>query len=110
MRRVLIILAFTLVATGCSFLKPYRVDIDQGNIVTIEKLKLVSLGMTQQQVNYLLGTPILVTPMTPDIKTYYYQNKPTSVGGVAQLVTLTFENGSLIKIEGVPYLQDADLL
>ncbi len=110
MRRAFLIFAFTLVATGCSVLKPYVVDVDQGNIVTIEKLNLVALGMTQEQVKYLLGTPIMATPLHSNIWAYYYHNRPLSMGGTAQLISLTFENGSLVNIEGTSQLLDADLL
>lgn len=40
-------------------LTPYRVDIQQGNVVTREQLALVKPGMPREQVRDVLGSPML---------------------------------------------------
>jgi outer membrane protein assembly factor BamE len=44
---------------ACS-LKPYRIDIQQGNVVTPEQVAQLKPGLTKEQVRFLLGTPLLV--------------------------------------------------
>ena len=43
---------------ACSF-KPYRIDIQQGNVVTAEQYAQLKVGMTREQVRFVLGTPLL---------------------------------------------------
>jgi len=44
--------------TACGF-RSYRIDIQQGNVVTPEQYAQLRVGMTREQVRFLLGTPIL---------------------------------------------------
>ena len=41
------------------FFSPYRPDIQQGNFVSQEMLAQLKVGMTREQVRFLLGTPLL---------------------------------------------------
>lgn len=50
--------AALLFTGGCS-LKPYRIDIQQGNVVSAEQFAQLRVGMTREQVRFLLGTPLL---------------------------------------------------
>ena len=43
---------------ACSF-QPYRIDIQQGNVITQEQIAALKVGMSKEQVRYLLGTPLL---------------------------------------------------
>lgn len=47
-----------LLGGGCS-VKPYRIDIQQGNVVSAEQFAQLRVGMTREQVRFLLGTPLL---------------------------------------------------
>ena len=42
-----------------SVINPYRPDTHQGNLVTKEMVDQLHLGMTQLQVQFLLGVPLL---------------------------------------------------
>ncbi|HDR1021231.1 TPA: outer membrane protein assembly factor BamE, partial [Pasteurella multocida] len=57
-----IILAFSI--TACSTVDKivYRIDVPQGNYLEAAAVKQLKVGMTAQQVQYLLGTPVLVEP------------------------------------------------
>ena len=41
------------------FLKPYRADVHQGNLVTSEMVLQLEKGMTDAQVQFLLGVPLV---------------------------------------------------
>jgi outer membrane protein assembly factor BamE len=70
--------------TGCSsttnfdnylpgFLKTYRIDIQQGNVVTQEMVDQLKVGMTREQVRFVLGTPLLVDPFKANRWEYVYR-------------------------------------
>ncbi|SUG51403.1 small protein A [Salmonella enterica subsp. arizonae] len=50
-----------MLTAGCSTLERvvYRPDINQGNYLTPTDVAKVRVGMTQQQVAYALGTPMM---------------------------------------------------
>jgi outer membrane protein assembly factor BamE len=57
-----------VVATGCV----YRPTIQQGNLLKIEDVDQVTVGMTRSQVRYLLGTPMVMDPFDPQRWDYVY--------------------------------------
>src|SRR5262245_52290145 len=38
----------------------YRMDIQQGNLLDVEQVEQVEVGMTRSQVRFLLGTPMVI--------------------------------------------------
>lgn len=76
-----------LVLTGCNtvseawdsprsvvpeFLQPYRADVHQGNLITSEMVLQLEKGMTQPQVQFLLGIPLLRDQSPPYRWDYIY--------------------------------------
>ena len=57
---------------GCSSLSPYKVPILQGNIIEEKDVEQLSEGLTKDQVQYLLGTPMLNSPLHPKRWDYNY--------------------------------------
>ena len=53
-----------MLTAGCSTLEKvvYRPDINQGNYLTPNDVSKIRVGMTQQQVAYALGTPMMSDP------------------------------------------------
>jgi outer membrane protein assembly factor BamE len=47
---------------ACGWLTPYRIDIQQGNVVEAAQLESLRSGLTRDQVRFLLGTPLLTDP------------------------------------------------
>ena len=65
----LLLLAFAVIgAAGCI----YRPNIQQGNVLEIEEIDQVTVGMTRSQVRYVLGTPMISDPFHPDRWDYVY--------------------------------------
>lgn len=57
---VLVVLSWLLLPLGgCSYLTPYKLDIQQGNVVKSEDLAKLQEGMSKDQVMRVLGTPLL---------------------------------------------------
>jgi outer membrane protein assembly factor BamE len=71
MRRTLTIIAATAAAAamcGCV----YRPSIQQGNLLQLDEIDQVKVGMTRSQVRYVLGTPMVSDPFQPDRWDYVY--------------------------------------
>ena len=63
-----LIIGFTLVLASCV----YRVDVQQGNLLEEDEIAAVKLGMTRNQVRFLLGTPMVDDTFHGDRWDYMY--------------------------------------
>lgn len=95
---------FILAATsGCVF----RANIAQGNIVEQDDLDQLEVGMTTNQVRFLLGTPMIDDPFNADRWDYAYYVK---VGRKSTLgkrwVAIFFEDGRVTEIRKDLELED----
>jgi outer membrane protein assembly factor BamE len=59
------------VASGCV----YRANIAQGNLIKQEDLDQAEVGMTRNQIRFLLGTPMIDDPFHKDRWDYVYYLK-----------------------------------
>ena len=100
------IAALTLAASllsGCSVASRlvYHIDINQGNYVAQEDVSMLRIGMTKQQVEYVLGTPMLVQPEYPNIWYYIYYHKPGHNTPIQKDLILTFnQDNHLSRMSG----------
>ncbi len=70
-----IILTFLLgiaTLTGCVFPGVHKLPVQQGNIVTQDMLEQLQPGMTPRQIEYVMGTPLLKTSLSPNVWHYFY--------------------------------------
>ncbi len=99
---LVVLLAVSTIA-GCSSSKlpgVYRLDIQQGNVITEEGLDQIQLGMERRKVQFILGTPLLTDPFNQDRWDYLYSLKKGGGDRVQRHVSLFFENDRLVRIEG----------
>ena len=76
-------------------------DVPQGNRVDPELVEQLEIGMSKNQVEFLLGTPAVVDIYRPDQWHYILFHKTGDDGTIFQRrLTLTFSNRLLTKIEG----------
>lgn len=81
----------------------YRIEIQQGNVITQEMVDQLRIGMTRRQVQFVLGAPMVVDPFHANRWDYVYNYDPGSDGlgeTTAQHVTLAFEDDRVISISG----------
>ncbi|EOV8087174.1 outer membrane protein assembly factor BamE [Providencia rettgeri] len=95
-------LSLALMSTGCSMMERlvYHPDINQGNYLTAKDIAKIQKGMTQQQVAYTLGTPMLSDPF--GTQTWYYVFRQELGHDPVQQETLTLifdRNGILTDIK-----------
>ncbi|MEE8307141.1 MAG: outer membrane protein assembly factor BamE [Gammaproteobacteria bacterium] len=63
-----LLLTSVLVLSGCV----YRIDIQQGNLLEQKAIDQVEVGMTESQVRFLLGTPMVADTFHQDRWDYMY--------------------------------------
>jgi outer membrane protein assembly factor BamE len=81
-------------------LKPYRMDIQQGNVVTQEMIAKVRPGMTRSQVRFALGTPLVVDAFHNDRWDYVYYFQAAGVVTEQRRIVVIFKDDKLQRIEG----------
>ncbi|AKO53729.1 membrane protein SmpA [Marinobacter psychrophilus] len=68
----LIALILTLFLAGCAFPGVYKINVQQGNIVTNEELAALTEGMPRSQVRAVMGTPLMLNPVDTSREYYVY--------------------------------------
>ena len=91
---VLIFCALAL-SSGCV----YRANISQGNLIEQEDLDQVEVGMTRNQVRFLLGTPLVDDPFHQARWDYvYFIRIGRNPATFKRWVTIVFENDIVVEI------------
>lgn len=112
MRKLLILISSiaSLFLVGCSsdpvvnrlpFV--YRIDIQQGNVITQDMVDQLRVGMSKRQVQFILGAPLLTDPFHAQRWDYVYVYEPGSHGSsdtTEQRVTLLFDGDRVAEISG----------
>ncbi|NIG98480.1 MAG: outer membrane protein assembly factor BamE [Serratia symbiotica] len=96
-----------MLSAGCSTFEKavYQPEINQGNYLTPTDVAKIQKGMTQQQVAYTLGTPMLQDPFGTQTWFYVFRQQPGHEGIIQQTLTLTFNSaGVLTEIQNKPDL------
>ncbi|GAB4473750.1 MAG: outer membrane protein assembly factor BamE [Burkholderiaceae bacterium] len=105
--RTLLAAAALCVLAGCesvrswtpTFLKPYRPDVQQGNVITKEMVDQLRPGMSREQVRFLLGTPLLTSIFHQDRWDYVYRLARGSGDVQARKLVVFFKDNRLDRFE-----------
>ena len=97
-----IVLGFFLLATcaSCSWLSPHRLTVNQGNILEQEDVERLAVGMSRDQVKFLLGTPLLADPFHLNRWDYIYSIQNGFEPRVQRRITLQFQGDVLASMQG----------
>ncbi|PRY64398.1 Beta-barrel assembly machine subunit BamE [Vreelandella songnenensis] len=98
--RIITLSVALTVVSGCSYVGVYKRDIPQGNLVTEQMVSKLQPGMTQDQVVYVMGRPLMEAPFDSNQWDYVYR-LDEAYGDVEQRrVTLTFDpSGRLSNVQ-----------
>ena len=109
MQKIMLTLFVASLLTGCSTLGVYKVDIPQGTPLTQAQASKVQVGMSHQQVRFLLGSPTISDPLNPLRWDYIYNYIPGTYAKKAKIpaahgqhLKVYFDNnGNVARIEGL---------
>lgn len=90
--------------------RPYRPDIQQGNFVSQEMVAQLKPGMTQDQVIFLLGTPLLTDVFHSDRWDYSFRLQKGNGEITTSRVTVFFKDKLVSSFEGGDLPTEKDYL
>lgn len=96
------LIAVLLLAVGvsaCSTIKKvvYRIDVPQGNYLEQDKIDQVQVGMTKEQVQYLLGAPVLKDVFNENRWDYVFINRKGHEEPIQHTLFVYFDQRNLVK-------------
>ncbi len=78
----------------------YKLSVQQGNVITQEMVDRLEPGMTRNQVEYVMGRPVLQDPFDDDQWVYLYTLEVPDLFVQAFKMVLIFEDDTLVSITG----------
>ena len=94
MQKFIIFIGLLVLLAGCT----YKMDIQQGNVVSEERLAKLKIGMDTKQVRFIMGPPLLTDPFHANRWDYYYSLKQQGEQTERYQITLYFEQEKLARI------------
>lgn len=82
------------------FLRPYRIDIQQGNFVSKEMVAQLRPGLTRDQVRFVLGTPLLTDMFHSNRWDYDFRLAKGNGEIMTSRVSVFFKDDVLEHVEG----------
>lgn len=98
MRRVLILIISLFIGqflAGCA----YKPDVQQGNTLDDKKMSQLKIGMTPQQVTFIMGTALLKDPFHNNRWDYIYTFAKNYDKAYRRILTLYFNDNKLSRID-----------
>lgn len=108
-RAVTVVIAIGVASplAGCSLASGFRLDVQQGNALDAERVDQLQIGMTERQVQFLLGSPAITAAFREGERwDYVYFRRPGIGRSERARLTVHFTNGRVSRIER--HLPDAD--
>jgi len=81
---------------GCSTFSPYKVPVLQGNIIEDQDVEQLVKGLSKDQVQYLLGTPLLNSPIHQQRWDYFYSVKVGNTVVAEKKLSLIFDQTNML--------------
>ncbi len=104
--RLISAVLLSLFLAGCSsyprILNEYKIDVQQGNVLTQDMVSQLRPGLTKDQVRFILGTPMLQDMFHANRWDYVYTYKKGSTGVVEMRKFAVFfdANNRLVRVAG----------
>jgi len=104
--RLIVTLSSIIALWGCQYvpilpgLTTYRIDIQQGNVITQDMVAKLKPGMTRQQVRFVMGTPPIVDPFHTDRWDYVYYLTRSDKGVEHRRLILGCDGEALKRVDG----------
>lgn len=102
--RSILLSVLALALAGCSIV--YKLPTRQGNVLEQKQLDKLEVGMTKDQVRYIMGTPIAADPFRPERWDYFGYYKSPRGDITSRDVILYFDGDKLKDMDGVKIARD----
>ncbi len=106
MRHIIVsfLVVISLISVSCTSklpsFRPYKMDIQQGNVVTSKMMLQLRPGMTKSQVRFIMGTPLIQDSFHSNRWDYFYQMRKDGKIIEQRRVILDFEKEALLRVRG----------
>lgn len=101
---IFFVLVVASLGSGCGAklpsMKPFKMEVQQGNVVTSKMLLQLRPGMTRTQVRYIMGTPLIVDSFRDNRWDYFYELRKQGSVVEKRRVILDFDKDSLVAVRG----------
>jgi outer membrane protein assembly factor BamE (lipoprotein component of BamABCDE complex)/ketosteroid isomerase-like protein len=101
---IFFVLVVASLGSGCGAklpsMKPFKMEVQQGNVVTSKMLLQLRPGMTRSQVRYIMGTPLIVDSFRDNRWDYFYELRKQGSVVEKRRVILDFDKDSLLAVRG----------
>ena len=98
--RILLISLTIVWLCACSFPGVYKINVEQGNIVTQEMIDQLKPGMNRRQVRFILGTPLVEDTFNQNRWDYLYVKRNGDKVLSQSRLTVEFEGDALASVSG----------
>jgi outer membrane protein assembly factor BamE len=98
--RILLISLTIVCLCACSFPGVYKINVEQGNIVTQEMVDQLKPGMNRRQVRFILGTPLVEDTFNQNRWDYLYVKRNGEKVLSESRLTVEFDGDALVRILG----------
>lgn len=102
-RRLCVAALIAALLGGCSTPRMpgiYRIDVQQGNVISQEQLAALERGMEKRKVRFILGTPLVADAFNQDRWDYYYSLEKMGEERVQRVISVFFEDDRLVRVSG----------
>lgn len=90
-----------LALAGCSFPGVYKIDIQQGNVVTQDMIDQLRPGMTRRQVRFIMGNPLITDTFHANRWDYLYSIQPGGGERLQERISVNFNaDDQLVGLSG----------
>jgi outer membrane protein assembly factor BamE len=100
----IVLIALTIASlSACGFVGfpgVYKINVEQGNIVTPEMAAQLKPGMTRRQVKFILGTPLVEDTFNKDRWDYLYSKRNGKKVLSQSRLTVEFDGDLLANVTG----------
>ena len=96
MKKLLVVI-ISLILFSCSSTDLYRVTITQGTVFTQEDLDKLEVGMTKDQVSFVLGQPSFENFFETNVWNYLYKISTGDEIDLERKVKIIFDDSGLMK-------------
>lgn len=97
---IIIALATLQACSSLEFPWVYRISVQQGNIIDQEAVDKLELGMTKRQVQFVMGSPLLIDTFSQDRWDYYYSRRDGKGNTEDKRFTVYFKDDRYVSYDG----------